>query len=167
MASSYQAPATSRYDAGVAIDSDLFQRLCRARDHLTASGEKPPTLRRLARLAGISPHHLLRVFRGAFGETPHAFMTSVRLARAKAALRAGRSVTETCFDVGFVSLGSFSAKFRRAVGVSPSEYRRQVRAAAPSPELTEALTVPFCFLQAFAPAASRIATMEKPLPFRP
>ncbi|MES1210223.1 MAG: AraC family transcriptional regulator [Pseudomonadota bacterium] len=151
----------------MAIDNDLFQRLCRARDHLTDSIEEAPTLRGLARLAGISPHHLLRVFRGAFGETPHGFLTSVRISRAKARLRAGRSVTETCFDVGFASLGSFSAKFRRAVGVSPSEYRRQLRAAAPSSGQTDALTVPFCFLQAFAPASVGIATMEKPLPFRP
>lgn len=127
----------------------------------------PPDLRALARIAGVSPYHMLRVFRRAFGETPHHCLTRMRIDRAKAALRAGKSVTETCFDVGFSSMGSFSALFHRLVGVAPSEYRRRIRLVSPSPGLVASVVVPFCFVQAFSPIADEIAILEKPLPFRP
>jgi AraC-like DNA-binding protein len=37
--------------------------------------------------------------------------------------RGDHSVTETCFEVGFTSLGSFSSTFTRLVGEPPSVYR--------------------------------------------
>lgn len=150
-------------------ERDLFRRLDRAREQLcdTGADDDLPDLKALACTAELSPHHFLRVFRRTFGETPHEYRTRIRLERAKASLRAGRSVTEACFDVGFSSLGSFSVLFRRHVGVAPQVYQRGVRAVAPVPELVSAVLIPFCFLQAFAPAASSIAILEKPLPFRP
>jgi AraC-like DNA-binding protein len=151
----------------VTIDGDLFRRLCLARDRLCDELEEAPDLRALARLAGLSPHHLLRVFRRAFGETPHEYVTRVRLDRAKAALRKGKSVTDACFDVGFSSLGSFSRLFARHVGVAPSAYQRSLRTIAPSADLTAAVSLPFCFLEAFAPISAEIAILEKPLLFRP
>jgi AraC-like DNA-binding protein len=151
----------------MAVDGDLFRRLCRARDTLCDGVDEAPGLRALARVAGVAPHHFLRVFRRTFGETPHGYLTRLRIDRAKASLRAGRSVTEACFDVGFSSLGSFSSLFLRHVGVSPSEYRRCLRIVAPSAALLPPVIVPFCFVQAFAPIASEIAILEKPLPFRP
>jgi AraC-like DNA-binding protein len=46
-----------------------------------------------------------------------------RIERAKALLRQGKSVTDTCVAVGCTSLGSFSSRFRDIVGVTPSQYR--------------------------------------------
>ena len=46
-----------------------------------------------------------------------------RIERAKALLRQGLSVTETCFAVGCTSLGSFSSRFTEIVGEPPSQYR--------------------------------------------
>jgi len=34
-----------------------------------------------------------------------------------------RSVTDICFDVGFMSVGTFSRTFREIVGETPSDYR--------------------------------------------
>jgi AraC-like DNA-binding protein len=151
----------------VSLSPSLIRRLTQARDRIADDFDTAPGLRELARIAGLSPHHMLRAFRRRFGETPHDLLTRRRLEAAKAALRAGRSVTEACFDVGYSSLGSFSASFRRRVGVSPSHYQRALRVAVPSAELAHAVAIPFCFAQAFAPRASAIAISEKPLPFRP
>ena len=80
----------------------------------------------LARRAGYSRFHFVRAFRATYGETPRAYLTRRRVERAKDLLRAANlSVTEVCFLVGFSSLGSFSARFSKLVGVSPREYRRQ------------------------------------------
>lgn len=149
------------------IDGDLLRRLLKVRDLLADDVEQAPELAALARLAHLSPHHLLRAFRSAFGETPHTFLTRQRIERAKSALRVGRTVTEVCFEVGFSSVGSFSALFRRHVGVPPIAYQRSIRLLAPAPGLVAPLTIPFCFLAAFAPSISQIAILEKQLPFRP
>src|SRR5438552_25511 len=78
----------------------------------------------LAGEAGYSRFHFARAFTAAYGETPRAYLTRRRIERAKTLLRtANLSVTEICFLVGFASLGSFSARFRKLVGRSPTDYR--------------------------------------------
>lgn len=149
------------------VDGDLHRRLCRARDALRDADDAPPDLATLARVAGMSRFHFLRTYARVFGETPHDTSTRLRIERAKRALRDGDSVTAACFDVGFSSLGSFSALFRREVGVPPSEYQRTLRRVVVCPAWIGATTVPFCFMQAFDPRARTIAILEKPLPFRP
>jgi AraC-like DNA-binding protein len=151
----------------VAVDAELFRRLCRARDRLHDESAQPPELRELARFAGLSPFHLLRVFRACFGETPHAYVSRLRLERSKELLRKGHTVSEACLEVGFSSFGSFSTLFKKQVGVAPSEYAKSVRAWSSCPEAIASTLVPFCFLAAFAPSFSRIAILEKPLAFRP
>ena len=71
----------------------------------------------------MSPAYFSRSFKAAFGETPHQYLMSRRMERAKALLRAGATVTDVCMAVGFSSLGSFSTQFKRLVGESPSAYR--------------------------------------------
>jgi AraC family transcriptional regulator len=79
-------------------------------------------------VAGLSPNHLLRMFKQAFGQTPHQYLTARRLERARHLLaHTDQPVTEICLSVGFASLGAFSWLFHRRVGVSPAEYRRQTR----------------------------------------
>jgi transcriptional regulator GlxA family with amidase domain len=78
----------------------------------------------LARDALMSAGHFSRSFRAAFGETPYGYLMTRRVERAKALLRRGDlTVTEVCFEVGCTSLGSFSSRFTRLVGESPSAYR--------------------------------------------
>jgi AraC-like DNA-binding protein len=72
----------------------------------------------------VSPAYFSRSFKAAFDETPHQYLMSRRMERAKALLREGDlSVTDVCFAVGFSSLGSFSTQFKRLVGDTPSRYR--------------------------------------------
>src|SRR5262249_25110142 len=83
-----------------------FIKLCRARDLLRDCFGEPIVLADAAAEAEMSAWHFLRLFRRAFGETPHQFLTRLRIDRAKDLLTvSGRSVTDICFDVGFSSLG--------------------------------------------------------------
>ena len=100
-------------------------RLRRARDVMDRDYAQPLEVAALARVALMSSAHFSRAFRSAYGETPYAYLMTRRIERAKAFLREGRSVTQTCFDVGCTSLGSFSARFTEVVGQSPSQYRAQ------------------------------------------
>jgi AraC-like DNA-binding protein len=85
------------------------------------------SIRDAARTARISPYHFIRQFEALFGETPHQYRIRARIDRAKRLLASGDySVTETCMEAGFSSLGSFSDLFMRRVGVAPTAYRKRV-----------------------------------------
>jgi AraC-like DNA-binding protein len=104
--------------------ADLVQ-LRRARDHIDRNYAEPLDVPTMARAALMSPAHFSRKFGAAYGETPYAYLMTRRIERAKALLRQGNSVTNTCVDVGCTSLGSFSSRFTEMVGEPPSQYRRR------------------------------------------
>ena len=139
-------------------------RLLRARDRLQDAPDAAPRLHVLAGDVGLSRAHFLRSFAQAFGKTPHAYLTDVRLARAKRALARGASVTEACFEVGFSSLGSFSRLFTQHVGVAPRDWQRRVRTVLPSAELWPAVWIPGCFLALHAPSTFGQALFARPRP---
>jgi AraC-like DNA-binding protein len=126
-----------------------YRRLVAAREMLRERYREPVALRDLAAAAGLSEFHFLRRYRAEFGETPHQHFTRLRVEHAKRALARGAGVTEVCFDVGYSSLGSFSAMFARATGQSPSAWRRAVRALVSVPEDLPRLYIPACFLAHF------------------
>jgi AraC-like DNA-binding protein len=97
--------------------------LRRARDHIDRAHAQPLDVPAMARTALMSPAHFSRKFRAAYGETPYSYLMTRRIERAKALLRQGRSVTDTCVAVGCTSLGSFSSRFTEIVGMTPSQYR--------------------------------------------
>jgi AraC-like DNA-binding protein len=109
-------------------DATTFARLSRARDYLGACYRDRITLEKAATHACLSPFHFNRMFAQAFAETPHEFVSRVRMEEAKRLLLSeSHSVTDIYFDLGYESLGSFSAKFRSLTGLSPAAFRRQAR----------------------------------------
>jgi AraC-like DNA-binding protein len=132
------------------VDQETFARLYRSREFLAESLDQRVQLADAAASACLSPFHYHRMFARAFGETPHEFLTRVRIDRAKKLLaREDCPVTEVCLAVGYESLGTFSSRFREKVGQSPSEFRRGMRRVFPAPHLAVYQFVPTCFLQAF------------------
>lgn len=134
------------------VHDDVFRRLCRARDLADERCSDALTIPDLARQAGLSPFHFLRLFRQVFGETPHAYLTRRRIERARLLLERRRdmNVTDVCLDVGFSSLGTFSSLFARRVGLPPGAYQRQFRALAVVPDHLLSRRIPCCFLLRFA-----------------
>jgi AraC-like DNA-binding protein len=102
----------------------MNRRLLRARDSMDRAYAEPLNVRAVAAVAHVSEAHFIRSFRAAFGETPHRYLQRRRVERSMFLLReTDRSVTDICFDVGFMSLGTFSRTFREIVGETPSDYR--------------------------------------------
>jgi AraC-like DNA-binding protein len=98
--------------------------LRRARDLIDREYARPLDVAALARTALMSSAHFSREFRATYGETPYGYLMTRRIERAKALLRRGDlSVTEVCLEVGCTSLGSFSARFTKLVGETPTAYR--------------------------------------------
>jgi len=133
------------------LHDDTFRRLCRARDLLAAEYQSPISLDQAAREACLSPFHFHRLFRSTFGETPHDFLTSRRMDRARRLLASGEmSVTDVCFEVGYSSLGSFSTKFQTIVGRPPTQYQREVRRVFGYSRPWNIILVPVCYFSAYS-----------------
>lgn len=79
----------------------------------------------LARTAMYSKFHFSRIFRQATGVSPGRFLAALRFQEAKRLLAStSLSVAEISNRVGYSSLGTFSTRFKKFVGVTPTEYRR-------------------------------------------
>jgi AraC-like DNA-binding protein len=134
-----------------------YRSLTQAREFMRHAYRHPVSLPDIASHANLSPYHFLRIYKQAYGETPHEFLTRLRIERAKTLLAKGsHNVTEACFEVGFSSLGSFSSLFAGRVGLPPSEYRRYARSGISVPSSLRPLFVPSCFLTTlYRPAEER------------
>lgn len=110
----------------LATKQALYRALHRGREFIHASYGRSISLHEIAAAAVLSPHHFLRTFHRAFGQTPHNYLTQHRLQKAQQLLAQTREpITTICLDVGFASLGSFSTLFRQHVGLSPRAFRQQ------------------------------------------
>lgn len=79
----------------------------------------------LSNIRFVSKYHLLRLFKKYYGLTPRRYLTDKRIEESKKYLKNGRTVSETCFLVGFESLGSFSTLFKNKTGKSPSSFQKE------------------------------------------
>ena len=78
----------------------------------------------LAKEAQMSPFHFARTFKKAVGHPPHAYITHLRMERAKAFLAEGKlSLREIARAVGFQTQAHFSGVFHKRVGMTPRTYR--------------------------------------------
>ena len=104
---------------------DLYRRIVQAKLFIDENFAEPIDAGDIADEACYSKFHFIRTFKTIYGRTPHQHLTHVRVEKAKEMLELGTSVTDTCFAVGFDSLGSFTRLFKSRVGFTPSGYQRQ------------------------------------------
>jgi AraC-like DNA-binding protein len=128
----------------VSTAAQSVRHLLRARDLADARFGEPLDVDTLARRAHASAAHFARCFKETFGETPHQYLLTRRIQRAQELLRlTDLSVSEVCDAVGYASVGSFGATFKRVVGMSPTAYRRHAR------EQDALARVPSCITRAW------------------
>jgi AraC-like DNA-binding protein/CheY-like chemotaxis protein len=95
----------------------------------------PLSLATLAKVAGCSRWHLCRMFRNVTGRPFRAFLTELRLERARELLLTSElSITEIAHEVGFYDLSHLDRAFRRRFGIRPGDLlgRRAGNADRPS-----------------------------------
>ena len=112
-----EAPLAQRQAAVVAD-------LCR----FIEAAETPPTLAQLAARAGLSPHHLHRLFQAHTGLTPGAYAKARRAERLRQNLAAGQGVTEAAYGAGYNASSRLYSEAGRVLGMTPDA---SARAALP------------------------------------
>ena len=82
------------------------------------------TLRELANTVRLSPQQLVRVFADAFGKTPTAYLTMLRVQEMARLLReTDLSIAAAGKRVGWSSRSRASEAFTEHIGLNPSRYR--------------------------------------------
>lgn len=92
--------------------------------YIDANFDKEINLDLLSHLHCTSKYHLIRVFKKYHGITPRQYLINKRIEKAKIILKSGKSVSDTCYAIGFESINSFSNLFKAKTGISPSTYNR-------------------------------------------
>jgi AraC family transcriptional regulator len=99
------------------------ERVEAVRDLFKTRFAESHSLTSVAKSVGMSPFQFARVFSELAGLPPHQYLLTVRLDQAAEMIRNGKSVTETCFDVGFANLSHFTRSFQRRFGFLPSSLK--------------------------------------------
>lgn len=107
------------------------RRIEELRHHILRHIAEPLTVAHLAEQAHISDRQLARIFKNELGMTPHAYIESVRVERARNQLETTDNtldrIATTC---GFGTVDTLVRAFRRRLDTTPTEYRRRFRTSA-------------------------------------
>jgi AraC family transcriptional regulator len=97
-------------------------------DLIEANLDTPLRIEELGSSLGLTRFHFCRAFRAATGQSPHQYVLARRVARAQALLADGKGpLADVAFACGFASQAHMTDVFRGRLGVTPGQYRRDMR----------------------------------------
>ncbi|SER23839.1 AraC-type DNA-binding protein [Gracilibacillus ureilyticus] len=83
------------------------------------------TLSHLAHQAAYSPYHFSRIFKQKTGLSPHQYVSSLKLQRAKSLLlNTNLTIRDISMEIDQQSLGTFTTRFTERVGMTPTQFRK-------------------------------------------
>ena len=112
--------------------SDPWQRV---RHHLERDLGRPLALSEVARVAGVTPDHLIRGFRRRHGLSPMAWRSREVLRRACTLLESGQPIKTIAHRLGFTNPSAFTRAFGRQYGQTPTDYLAHNRLPIPTAPL--------------------------------
>lgn len=119
-----------RRDQGLAGAAAIkpHREITEAAQYITAHCEERLSLGEIAKRLHISAYYLSHIFPKVTGVTLVAYINRVRIERACELLReTERPITEIAYRVGYQSVTHFGRVFKKAKGISPQSYRRELR----------------------------------------
>ena len=141
--SALAVPGADGAQAGQPLDETSADLALRATRYLRTRFRERVTIGDLSEHLAYSPSHLTRVFTSAVGTSPMDYLAAWRLHEAKQLLITYRlGVAETCHEVGYTSVGTFSRRFLRDVGTPPGALRRIADRVAERTQPPVSLLVP-------------------------
>ena len=99
-----------------------------AEQYFGAHLSEPVNIAALARSLGIAYSHFRRAFKVHTGYAPWQYVLQLRLAHARRTLTTGDEITldELAAHLGFSSAFHLSSAFKRAYGIAPTTWRKQL-----------------------------------------
>ncbi|WP_200944722.1 MULTISPECIES: AraC family transcriptional regulator [unclassified Aureimonas] len=105
------------------LDANIAPAIEFLREHF----DRPLIVREIARVVDFSEFHFMRLFRAKTGLTVHAYLTQLRLQRAKDLLQQGTRPVDIAVDVGFCDQSHMIKRFRAHFGVTPGDFASACR----------------------------------------
>lgn len=107
-----------------ATRKEIFRRLAEATDYIYSNPQAEISLDRLAQVSCLSKFHFLRLFKIAFGQTPHQFVNDVKVKQATSLLtHTSLEVQTIARQLGFKDSSTFSRLYFNRTGLYPSRIR--------------------------------------------
>lgn len=128
------------------LTTAIYQRIAAAKLFIDANYNEHIDLEQVSKQAFLSRFHFHRLFKQVYKKTPHQYITQKRLDKAKNLLQDNKPVTEVCNEVGFESLGSFSALFKKEMGLAPQYYRNMAYKKKMEERAEPKKAIPHCFI---------------------
>ncbi|MBI1730180.1 helix-turn-helix transcriptional regulator [Candidatus Acetothermia bacterium] len=105
-----------------------IEKIERAKALLSAQLRDEISLHELSCHLNISPFHLIRIFKRLTGQTPHQYLTNLKVKTAKdLLLETSDGIAEIAFQLGYSNPSHFSAIFKKNVGETPQVFRKEIR----------------------------------------
>jgi AraC-like DNA-binding protein len=102
----------------------LDRRIRLAVEFMHSNIDREVPLREIASAAHLSAFHFARLFKKLTGLTPHNYLASLRISRARELLaESDLSITAVAHRVGFATSSHFTKAFRESTGLSPRRFR--------------------------------------------
>ncbi len=118
---------TKQVGAGPAALRQRKQLVFDTQAYLSQKYFEKLSLQEMATELDASPFHLCRIFKSDTGLTIHDYITRIRLRVAIENIQNGtRDLTRLALDLGFSSHSHFTAAFRKAFRLTPSQWRKQI-----------------------------------------
>ena len=100
-------------------------RLRMVLDYIEENLDAEVSLKSLADLVHLSPHHFSTVFRASVGMSAHQYVVRRRIAKARELLEQGEiTIADISCTLGFASQAHFTTAFGKLTGSTPANYRR-------------------------------------------
>ena len=99
-----------------------IKKIC---DYLQANYTDNVSLAELANIVGMSRFYLSRLFHREKGLSLNAYLTQIRIDRAKKLLSQGTAISTVAVATGFYDQSHFSDRFKRLVGTTPGNYQKE------------------------------------------
>ena len=104
-------------------DQEMVRKLKHAKDYLLQHMESPPTLKVIAKMAGLNEQQLKSGFKQVYGSTVYSYLLDHRLDQARGILDTGKyQVKEVSYQIGYTNASHFIAAFRKKFGITPKKY---------------------------------------------
>jgi len=131
------------------LTNDTYLRIVNAKLYIDENYHESIDLEQVSKKAFISKFHFHRLFRRIYQKTPLEYITRKRIDKAKELLAENKAVAEVCNEVGFESIGTFSALFKKEIGFPPTYYRNMAWLKKQETKEQPKKFIPGCFIDSY------------------
>lgn len=104
-------------------DEETVRKIKHAKEFLLKNSDSPPSLKELAKMAGLNEYQLKVGFKQIYGNTVFGFLLDHKLDNAQLLLDTGKyKVNEVAYQIGYTNPSHFIAAFKKKFGVTPKKY---------------------------------------------